>query len=59
MSDKLQFVADLVSLNAVNDKLKFVGHGNEHANTHLSLVRSSQRWLEAQLSRMRRNYRRA
>ena len=59
MSDKLQFVADLVSLNAVNDKLKFVGHGNEHANTHLSLVRSSQRRLEAQLSRMRRNYRRA
>ena len=59
MSDKLQFVADLVSLNAVNDKLKFVGHVNEHANTHLSLVRSSQRRLEAQLCRMRRNYRRA
>ena len=55
MSDKLQFVDDLVSLSVVNDKLKFVGHWKEHANTHLSLVRSSQRRLEAQLSCVWRN----
>jgi len=54
MSDKLQFVADLAGWSAVNDKLKFVGHWNEHANTHLSLVRFNQRRLKAQLSCVRR-----